>query len=143
MDQRTKWGIASTWRMAAMSEAVKPAGWRRIPQVLVGGRSFHDPEESPSIGVHSASCSALKRIDGPALRRVSSLVSPPLTKNYGFGRETVVLPTRAMRDEPAQRRSIGTPKESLATKSDESCVQGSETTEQFAPRQDREYLLHQ
>lgn len=61
----------------------------------------------------------------------------------GFGRETVVLPTRARRHEAVQRRSIGAPKESLTTALNKVRVQGPENARQFAPRQGRKHLLYQ
>ena len=84
----------------------------------------------------------LKRINSPVHARLR-LASRSLAKNCGFGRETVVLPTHAIRDEPAQRRSIGAPKESLATEPNKICVQGPENARQFALRRDRKYLLYQ
>ena len=50
-----------------------------------------------------------------------------LTKNCGLARETVVLPTHAIRDEGVQRRAIGAPKESLPTASDEASRKARET----------------
>ena len=43
----------------------------------------------------------------------------------------MVLPTRAIRDEPAQRRSIGARKESLATRPDKACLQGPENAKEM------------
>ena len=43
-------------------------------------------------------------------RKSSEEASRALTKNRGFGRETVVLPNAAVGDEPAQSRSIGSRK---------------------------------
>ena len=54
-----------------------------------------------------------------------------LAKKCGVGRETVVLPNSAARDEPTQSRSIRVPKEFLTTWRDEACLQGPDNAKEI------------
>ena len=65
----------------------------------------HSP--APRLESSARTALLLERLNSPRFMRVSGLVSRPLAKKCDVGRETVVLPNSAARDEPAQSRSIG------------------------------------
>ena len=70
----------------------------RHPPQLTANRLMDDTR-LPLDWRHSANCSALKAHQSPRFTRVSGLASRSLAKKCGVGRETVVLPKHAARDE--------------------------------------------
>ena len=62
---------------------------------------------APRLGRSARTALLLERLNSSLFMRVSRLASRSLAKKCGVGRETVVLPSSAARDEPAWRRSIG------------------------------------
>jgi hypothetical protein len=89
----------------------------------------------PLIGAHSANSSALEI-------SLQASVSPAHQELRRSPRDSGTADARHKRL-ARQRLSIGTPKESLATESNDVRVQGSENARQFALRQDRKHMLYQ
>jgi hypothetical protein len=111
---RAQFGLHLSW-LQSSSSAGRQAGFPR-PRNCHGdlerqaSSTTHcepaDKRYPPAPRLESAARNTLllKYINRPRFTGVSGLASRPLTNKCGVGRETVVLPNAAVRDEPAQTR---------------------------------------